>query len=115
MAITEAFTGTETVSTTEWSMTTDTAGPDVETSDGIFQAFIDFNAVAAGDVFEFKCYEKVLSSSTQRLVYSARIAGAQSQPNWVSPTLVLMNGWDMTLIKISGTDRSIDWSIRKVA
>ena len=115
MAITEAFTGTETVSSTEWSMTTDTAGPDVETSDGVFQAFIDLNALAAGDVFEFKTYEKVLSSSTQRLVYSARFAGAQGSANWTSPSLILMNGWDMTLKKISGTDRSIDWSIRKVA
>ena len=28
MAITEAFSGSETVTTTEWSLTTDTAGPD---------------------------------------------------------------------------------------
>lgn len=115
MAITEAFTGTEAIGTTEWSMTTDTAGPDTETSDGIFQAFVDLNALASGDVFEFKVYEKVLSSSTQRLVYSARFAGAQGTPNWTSPSLILLHGWDMTLKKISGTDRSIDWSIRKVA
>lgn len=115
MAITEAFTGTETVGTTEHSMTTDTAGPDVETSDGVFQAFLDLNALAAGDVFEFRVYEKVLSSSTQRLVYSARFANVQGAPVWASPTLILLHGWDMTLDKISGTDRSIDWSIRKVA
>lgn len=115
MAISEAFTGTETVSTTEWSLTTDTAGPDVETSDGVFQCFIDLNALAKGDVFEFKVYEKVLSSSTQRRVFAVRFANAQSEPVWVSPSLVLINGWDMTLLKISGTDRSIDWSIRKIA
>jgi hypothetical protein len=115
MAITEAFTGTETVSTTEWSMTTDTAGPDIDTSDGVFQVLIDLNALAAGDVFEFKCYEKTISSSTQRAVYIAAFSGAQGVPIWVSPTLILMHGWDMTLKKISGTDRSIDWSIRKVA
>lgn len=115
MAISEAFTGTETVSTTEWSLTTDTGGPDAETSDGVFQVFLDLNALAAGDLFEFKAYEKVLSGSTQRLVYSARFAGAQGAPNWASPSLILINGWDMTLKKISGTDRSIDWSIRKVA
>lgn len=115
MAITEAFTGTETVSTTEWSMTTDTAGPDVETSDGVFQAFVDLNALAKGDVFQLKVYEKVLSSSTQRVVFSVRFANAQSEPVWVSPSLILINGWDMTLLKISGTDRAIDWSIRRVA
>ena len=115
MAITEAFTGTETVSTSEWSLTTDTAGPDVETSDGVFQVFLDLNALAKGDVFQFKVYEKVLSSSTQRVVFGVRFANAQSEPVWVSPSLILMNGWDMTLLKVSGTDCAIDWSIRKVA
>lgn len=114
MAISEAYSGTETVSGTEWSMTTDTSGPDTDTTDGIYQAFIDLNALAAGDVFEFRVYEKVLSGSTQRAIYIARMAGVQGTPIWVSPTLVLIHGWDMTLKKISGTDRSIDWSIRKV-
>lgn len=113
MAITEAFTGTETVSTTEWSMTTDTSGPDTDTSDGVFQAFLELNNLAAGDVFEFRCYEKVNSGSTQRLVYTAAFSGVQGTPIWVSPPLILMHGWDMTLIKISGTDRAITWSIRR--
>jgi hypothetical protein len=116
MAITiDAYTGTETVSTTEWSMTTDTSGPDADTTDGIYQAFVDLNALAAGDSFEFKAYEKVLSSSTQRLIYSARFVDVQTQPVWVSPTLVLGHGWDMTLKKLAGTDRAIDWRISKVA
>lgn len=114
MAISEYVSGTETVSTTEWSLTTDTAGPDADTTDGVYQIFLDLNAVAAGDVFEFKVYEKVLSSSTQRLVYSARFSGAQGAPVWCTPTLILLHGWDATLKKISGTDRSIDWSIRQV-
>ena len=115
MAISQAFSGTETVGTTEHSLTTDTAGPDVETSDGIFQCFLDLNALAAGDVFVFKVYERVLTGSTQRLCYVATFSGVQAQPVWVSPSLILLHGWDMTLDKISGTDRSIDWSIRSVA
>lgn len=115
MAISEAYTGTETVSTTEWSMTTDTSGPDTDTNDGVYQAVIDLSALAAGDVFEFKCYEKVLAASTQRLVFYAQFANAQGTPVWASPSIILLHGWDMTLKKVSGTDRSIDWSIRKVA
>lgn len=106
------FTGTETVSTTEWSMTTDTAGPDTDTTVGCFQAFIDVNAIAAGDVFEFRVYEKARSADTQRLCYYARFTNAQGTPIYVSPTLILGAGWDMTLIKVSGTDRTITWSIR---
>lgn len=111
-----AFEGSETVSTTEHSLTTDTAGPDAETSDGIFQAFIDLNAMAAGDEFIFKVYETVATSGgTQRLVYTATFIGAQAMPVWVSPTLVLGVGWDMTLDKVAGTDRAIVWRIAKVA
>lgn len=113
MAISEAFSGSETIGTTEHSLTTDTAGPDAETSDGVFQCFLDVSALAAADVFEFKVYEKVLAGSTQRVVYYRQIATAQAAPVWVSASLILMHGWDMSLKKLAGTDRNIDWSIRK--
>jgi hypothetical protein len=108
------FTGSETVSTTEHSLTTDTAGPDTDTTVGCFQAFIDLNALAAGDVFEFRIYEKARAADTQRLAMYARFANAQGAPIYVSPTMILGAGWDMTLIKVSGTDRTITWSIRGV-
>lgn len=115
MAITEAFAGSEVVSTTEWSLTTDTAGPDAETSDGVFQVFIDVSAMASGDEFRFRVYEKVQSSDTQRIVYDTTLIGPQSPPILVFPSLVLMHGWDVTADKIAGTDRTLTWSIRKVA
>ena len=81
----------------------------------MFQPFIDLNAVAAGDVFRFSVYEKCRTGDTQRLVYTAEFAGAQATPVWAGPSLVLGVGWDMTLKKISGTDRAINWRISKVA
>lgn len=115
MAISEAYSGSETVGTTEHSLSTDTSGPDADTNDGVYQCFLDLSALAAGDHFRFRVYEKVLAGSTQRLIYSANVVGVQACPNWVSPSLILLHGWDMTLQKISGTDRNIDWSVRKVA
>ena len=115
MAIAELYTGTEAVSTTEWSLTTDTSGPDADTTDGIFQAFIDLNALAAGDVYELKVYEKARSIDTQRLAYYAQFANAQATPIYVTPSLILMHGWDFTLKKLAGTDRTITWSIRQVS
>jgi hypothetical protein len=81
----------------------------------MFQAFLDLNAVAAGDVFRFAVYEKCRTGDTQRLVYTAEFSGAQVSPVWVSPGLLLGVGWDMTLKKISGTDRTINWRISKSA
>jgi hypothetical protein len=117
MAISEAFANTQSVSTTEWSLPRD-ASYDIaqpQTDDGVYQCFIDVNAVAFADEFQFRVYEKVQSSDTQRIVYEAIIAGPQSTPIFVTPSLVLIHGWDMTLDKLAGTDRTITWSIRKVA
>jgi hypothetical protein len=114
MAITEAFSGTEAVSTAEHSMTTDTDAVSVETSDGIFQAFLDVNDMIAGDELQFRVYEKCRSGDTQRIMYQANLVGAQAQPIWVSPTWILLHGWDMTLDCIAGTNITVLWSIRKV-
>lgn len=115
MAITELYTGTETVSTTEWSLTTDTSGPDTDTTDGIYQAYLDVNAIAAADLYRFRVYEKARSADTQRILYEAFLGGPQNAPIWTHPAFVLMDGWDMTLLKVSGTDRTITWSIRQIA
>lgn len=117
MAITELYSVTETVSTTEWSFTTDTAGPDADTTDGVFQFVADFNALAIGDRFEVRVYEKVSSGGTQRLLESWPITLGilNGKPLWVSPAIILMHGWDFTIIKLAGTDRSITGSVRQVA
>lgn len=112
-----AFTFTEiseTVTTTEWSLTTDTAGPDADTTDCIVQVFLDLNALIAGDQFRLRFYEKVASADTQRLVAEWYFDGAQAMPNFVSPSFIVGNGWDFTIIKIAGTDRTITSSVRKI-
>lgn len=114
MAIAELYSGTEAVSTTEWSCTTDTAGPDADTTDGVFQVFLDLSDMIAGDQLQVRVYEKVRSADTQRIVYEAILTGAQAQPIWVSPSLVLMHGWDVTLDALAGTI-TVNWSIRQVA
>lgn len=117
MAISEAVSGSETVSTTEWSLATDTSYDtgDAQTTDGVYQVFIDFNALAAGDQYQIRLYEKVIAASTQRIAEEWTVTGPTSSPIWVSPSFILLHGWDFTLDKIAGTDRAIDWSIRKVA
>ena len=115
MAIAETA-GVETVGTTEWSLTTDTAGPDADTTDCIMQALVDLSAMAGGDEFRIRIYEKVQGAGdTQRVAYQANMVGPQSPPLWASPSLILMHGWDVTVTKIAGTDRLIGWSIRKVS
>jgi len=117
MAIAELYSGTEVVVGTEWSCTTDTSGPDADTTDGVFQVFLDVSDMVAGDELAIKVYEKCRSADTQRVVYFETLMGAQtSQPIWVSPCLILMHGWDVTLKQISGTANiTVNWSIRQVS
>lgn len=114
MAISELYSGTEAISTTEHSFTTDTSGPDVDTTDGIFQLWLDLSDMVAGDELQIRIYEKARSGDTQRIVYQCSLFGAQADPIWVSPSLILMHGWDMTGDCISGTV-TVLWSIRQVA
>lgn len=114
MAISEAFAGSEAVSTTEWSCTTDTAGPDTQTDDGIYQVFLDVSDMVAADILQIRVYEKVQAAGTQRIVYECILRDAQTEPVWVSPTLILLHGWDVTLDALAGTI-TVEWSIRKVA
>lgn len=109
---TQAFTGTETVTTTEWSLTTDTAGPDADTTTGVYELWLDLNAMALGDRFEVKLYEKVSSGGTQRLVDTWPISG-DITPHRRIYLGMLLHGWDVTIKKLLGTDRLIEWSIRK--
>lgn len=114
MAISQLYAGSEAVGTTEWSCTTDTAGPDVDTTDGVFQIFLDVSDMIAGDQLQIRLYEKVQASSTQRVAFQAILTGAQSEPVWVSPTFILLHGWDVTLDALAGTI-TVEWSIRQVA
>ena len=116
MAISEAYAGTEAVTNDEWSLTADTTTIGAITTDGIYQVYLDLNALADGDIFRFRGYEKVQAADTQRIFFEINFSNAQGNvDNWVSPSFILMHGWEFTLEKLAGTDRTITWSIRKVA
>lgn len=116
MAISEAYTQSAlSVSTTELSLVSGTSSLQTITTAGVYQLWLDpVTNMAKGDEFIVKVYEKVISGGTKRVVWSATISDAQATL-FVMPTLVLKNGWDMTIQKIAGTDRAFDASIRKVA
>lgn len=115
MALAEFVTGTSAISTTEWSLSTDTSYDtgDAQTTDGVFQVFLDVSDMIAGDQLQVRVYEKVRSGDTQRIVYQAILTGAQSDPIWVSPSLLLLHGWDVTCDALAGTI-TVNWSIRQV-
>lgn len=100
-----------TVGATELSIVSGTTTLQNVTTDGIYHLWLDANTMAKGDYFRWKVYEKVISTGTKRVVFSMTLGNAQSEP-LVTPPLMLLHGWDMTIQKIAGTDRAFDASIR---
>lgn len=113
MAISEAFAGSAAIGATEFSCPNNSTTLTPQTDDGVYQAFLDVSDMVAGDQLQIRVYEKCRSSSTQRLVYESILTGAQGDPLFVTPSLVLLHGWDVTLDALAGTI-TVEWSIRKV-
>lgn len=114
MAISEHASGTRTAGTPpEGSFTALGTSPD--TTDGVYQFFIDCNNLANGDTIEIQVLEKCLSSGTARICFEATLSNVQDEPMWISPALVLMHGWTLQIRQTAGSARSFDWSQRKIA
>jgi hypothetical protein len=85
------------------------------TTAGQYQLFVDGVAnMAKADEYTVRIYEKVEGTGgTKRQIFKASLMDVQTSM-FVSPVFHLRNGWDMTIQKISGTDRAFDASIRRV-
>lgn len=116
MAISEPYELDDvTVGSSELSIVSGTTTLQTITDDGVYQLWIDAGTMAKGDEFKVRLYEKVEGTGgTKKVFFQATLSDAQSEI-FVTPTFILVNGWDMTIQKIAGTDRAFDASIRKVA
>ena len=103
------------VGTTELSIVSGTTSLQTITDDGVYQLWIDAYQMAKGDEFKVRLYEKVEGTGGSKKVFAAfTLLGVQAEV-FVTPSFILINGWDMTIQKIAGTDRAFDASIRKLA
>jgi hypothetical protein len=102
-----------TVGTTEYSLTQNSTTLTYRTTPGIVQVWIDLSNLTATEEYEFKLYEKIYAAGTARTALDANFVGLQTMP-YISAPLHVMHGWESTLKKIAGTDRTFDWSIRLV-
>jgi hypothetical protein len=116
MAISEAYASSQAVDTTEWSCPNDAAynSANVITTDGVYQFFLDVTDMTAGDILSIKLYEKVQSAGAVAVIFESVLKNAQAEKVWVSPSFILLHGWDLTLDALAGTI-TVEWSIRKVA
>lgn len=116
MAITALYTGSATISSTEYSLPSNAALPQTSKTDvGVLQLHVDLSTMIAGDQFELKIYRKVTSGGTLLLYLPKVYSDAQSAPGITLPSIIFRYGWEMTMKKLSATDRIIGWTIEQVA
>lgn len=114
MAISEFSSGTRTTGTPPEGSPT-TIGGSANATDGIFQLFVDLNAMALGDIIHIQLLEKAISSGTARIVFQSSFYNVQDEPIFVSPSFILLHAWEFNIRQAAGSSRSIPWSIRQVA
>lgn len=114
MPLSEAFAGTATIGQTPLSLPNNSTTLTPRTEDGIFQLFLDRSAVQDGDLFTLKIWEKVTGGGNQQCIATQPVGGYAGLLPYVTEPYILLHGWDMTLEKTGGTDRSFSWSIRRV-
>ena len=97
-----------TIGSSEYSLPTDSTTLTPQTTDGRVWYKLDCSAMAAGDQFRVRAYETVNGGSMLPFI-ERHITGLQSE--LVSVDLgIVSTGWQCTLKKIAGTDRSLGWT-----
>lgn len=105
-----------TVGATELSIISGTTTLQTNTDDGVYQLWVDDQGnMTKTEEYAIRIYEKVEETGgTKKLVFKATLKGVQSEI-FVTPMLILMHGWDMTIQKVAGTDRAFDANIRRIS
>ncbi len=126
MGLSELFASTGFIATTvpvSVAQATPSTNLSTSTSQGVIQALFDFNNMIAGEQYAVKLYEKVSSAGTQRLMETWITDSAQAEPIFIIPSLLLMQGWDLTVERVptsstttsTGSSRHILSSVRSVS
>lgn len=84
-----------------------------QADDCILQAWIDFAAMTAPDRYQVRITEKINGGAIRDVFPPVVLDGVQPGP-YVSPSLIVGEGWEVRVKKLAGTDRTIHWSLRKI-
>ena len=108
----EAFSGSGVVTVNELSLTTGSTDLGQQSTPGCYLVFVDCSQMQAGDQYRLRCLEKTDGAAApQREVWSDVLTGPQGCLE-LEQRFALMHGWDFTLQKLAGVDRTFRWSIR---
>jgi hypothetical protein len=102
--------GSATVGSSRISLITGTTTLAPQATRRRLQVWLDPSAMAAGDEYLLIVWAPA-GGGAALPIYRSRLRGARATLFW-TPTLTVGEAWDVTLEKVTGTDRAIRWSLR---
>lgn len=104
----ELYTLNASISTTEYSIPNGGTTLQNITTPVLLTGLLDAEPVSDGDCFRVRVKEKIVSGGTQRVILDFLICNdQQSSPLYSFGPFLLLHGWDVTIVKVSGTDRTL--------
>jgi hypothetical protein len=103
-----------TISTTEYFLASDSTTATYQTADLGLEVWLDLSNLALNDDFRVRVYEKV-NNGTARTVYDTTFSDAQDPPIKRIEVGLVGEGWEVSIQRTGGSDRSIAWSLRQAA
>lgn len=105
------------ISTTEWSMPSDVDFAVAPTKNQACQVqlWVFIQGMAPGDEFIVRLYERmsVFADGSRSMEHESwRLAYPKDR--LIQAGLILHNDWDFTIQKVAGSDRLVEWSLRRV-
>lgn len=84
---------------------------DSETTPGVYQLFVDTNAMLAGDVLIIRSRVKVVAGGTARLFEERVLGGVTGPKAWCTDPIMVGDYVEYELEQTEGTGRSFPWSV----
>lgn len=103
-----------TISTTEYFLASDGTSATYQTTVCDLEVFLDLSAMQAADTYVLKLYEKV-NAGTARVYSTTTYNNVQSPAHVRIDAGLVGEGWEVSLTRTAGVDRSIAWSLRTVS
>lgn len=102
------------MSTVEKSLAVDGGSTTLQTltDKGSYSVLLKSTAMAKGDEYRWKVYEKASTGATKSVLTQGILSDVQSEQT-MTPGLTLGLGWDVTLQRTGGSNRAFSWSIRR--
>jgi hypothetical protein len=101
--------GSASISTTEFSLPSNSTTRVPQTTACRLTGDIDLSNMAAGDQYRIRIYDKVNGSAQLVLFEAWPPAGTGA---YVLPPRDVNEGWDVTLLLVTGSARTIGWSLK---